>query len=183
MNGKKIIKPFDLEAAKNGTKIETRDGREVEILKWDAENTSYPIEGVILRNKATWANNGKWSIADPQNCRHDLVIVEYEDEENPELGGIRAEPEIATGLQATGFQHKTKANSDDYSIELVDCDNGIFLKVHDFNPDAKDVFLVYKREEQEQMLGKFLMDSIRVKMNADLCSKVRIEMKIFSEKE
>ena len=78
MNGKKIIKPFDLEAAKNGAKIETKDGREVEILKWDAENTSYPIEGVILRSKATWANNGKWSIDDPQYCRHDLVIVENE---------------------------------------------------------------------------------------------------------
>lgn len=178
MNGKKIIKPFDLEAAKNGAKIETRDGREVEILKWDAENTSYPIEGVILRSKATWANNGKWSIADPQNCHHDLVIVEYEDEEIPELGGIMVKPELATG-----FQHEIKANSDDYSIELVDCDNGIFLKVHDFNPDAEDAFLVYKHEEQEQMLGKFLMDSIRNKMDADLCNKVRIEMKIFSEKE
>ena len=84
MNGKKIIKPFDLAAAKNGAKIETRDGREVEILKWDAENTSYPIEGVILRNKATWANNGKWSIADPQNCHHDLVIVEYDGEDKDE---------------------------------------------------------------------------------------------------
>lgn len=177
MNSKKIIKPFDLEAAKNGAKIETRDGREVEILKWDAENTSYPIEGVILRNKATWANNGKWSIADLQHCHHDLVIVEYEDEEIPELGGIRAEPELAAGPQS-----ETKANSDDYSIELVDCDNGIFLKIHDFNPDAEDSFLVYKHEEQEQMLGKFLMDSIRNKMDADLCNKVRVEMKIFSEK-
>jgi len=177
MNSKKIIKPFDLEAAKNGAKIETRDGREVEILKWDAENTSYPIEGVILRNKATWANNGKWSIDDPQYCRHDLVMVEYEDEEIPELGGIRAEPELAAEPQS-----ETKANSDDYSIELVDCDNGIFLKVHDFNPDAEDSFLVYKHEEQEQMLGKFLMDSIRAKMDADSCSKVRVEMKIFSEK-
>lgn len=178
MNGKKIIKPFDLEAAKNGAKIETRDGREVEILKWDAENTSYPIEGVILRNKSSWTDNGRWSIDDLPGHRNDLVIVEYEDEEIPELGGIMAKPELATG-----FQHETKANSDDYSIELVDCDNGIFLKVHDFNPDTEDAFLVYKHEGQEQMLGKFLMDSIRNKMDADLCNKVRIEMKIFSEKE
>lgn len=84
MNGKKIIKPFDLEAAKNGAKIETRDGREVEILKWDRENySSYPIEGVILRNKGTWTNDGKWSIEDPY-CRHDLVIVEYDGEDKDE---------------------------------------------------------------------------------------------------
>lgn len=84
MNGKKIIKPFDLEAAKNGAKIETRDGREVEILKWDAEDTPYPIQGVILRNKATWTNNGLWSVDDPLHCRHDLVIVEYDGEDKDE---------------------------------------------------------------------------------------------------
>lgn len=84
MNGKKIIKPFDLEAAKNGAKIETRDGREVEILKWDAEDTPYPIQGVILRNKATWTNNGLWSADDPLHCRHDLVIVEYDGEDKDE---------------------------------------------------------------------------------------------------
>lgn len=75
-------------------------------------------------------------------------------------------------------EQNTRQLWDEYTLELTDCDNGIFLKVHDFNPDTEDSFLVYKHEEQEQMLGKFLMDSIRVKMNADLCSKVRIEMKI-----
>lgn len=180
---KKTIKPFDLVAAQNGAKVETRSGKKVEIFKWDARS-NFPLKGIYENSEGyectgSWALNGEWG----SDSSLDLVIIEYEDEEIPELGGIRAEPEIATGLQATGFQHETKANSDDYSIELVDCDNGIFLKVHDFNPDAKDAFLVYKREEQEQMLGKLLMDSIRVKMNTDLCSKVRIEMKIFSEKE
>ena len=65
----------------------------------------------------------------------------------------------------------------------TDCDNGIFLKVHDFNPDAEDAFLVFKREEQEQMFGKFLMDSIRAKMNCDLCSKARIDIKITTIKD
>lgn len=176
---KKTTKLFNLAAAQNGAKVETRNGGKVEILKWDARNDcpligTY-VDGEGYEHAGSWTLNGNWGdVASPL----DLVIVEYEDEEIPELGGIRAEPELATVLQ-----HETKANSDDYIIELVDCDNGIFLKVHDFNPDAQDSFLVYKREEQEQMLGKFLMDSIRVKMNADLCSKVRIEMKIFSEKE
>lgn len=99
--------------------------------------------------------NGKWGCAPFL----DLVIVEYEGEDVPK-------------------QEPKQQLWDEYTIELTDCDNGIFLKVHDFNPDAKDSFLVYKREEQEQMLGKFLMDSIRAKMNCDLCSKVRIDIKI-----
>lgn len=175
---KKTIKPFYLAAAQNGAKVETKDGNKVEILKWDA-HSDCPLIGVYVgsdgyEHAGSWTLNGEWG---GLSCL-DLVIVEYEDEEIPELGGIMAKPELATG-----FQHETKANSDDYSIELVDCDNGIFLKVHDFNPDTEDAFLVYKHEEQEQMLGKFLMDSIRNKMDADLCNKVRIEMKIFSEKE
>ena len=176
---KKTTKLFNLAAAQNGAKVETQDGGKVEILKWDA-HSDCPLIGTYVdgegyEHAGSWTLNGNWGdVASPL----DLVIVEYEDEEIPELGGIMAKPEIATG-----FQHETKANSDDYSIELVDCDNGIFLKVHDFNPDAKDAFLVYKHEEQEQMLGKFLMDSIRAKMDADLCNKVRIELKIFSEKE
>ena len=178
MNMKKIIKPFYFAAAQNGAKVETKDGWKVEILKWDA-NSDCPLIGTYVDGEGyehvgSWTLNGEWGGLSSL----DLVIVKYEDEEIPELGGIMAKPELATG-----FQHETKANSDDYSIELVDCDNGIFLKVHDFNPDAEDSFLVYKHEEQEQMLGKFLMDSIRAKMDADLCSKVRIEMKIFSEKE
>lgn len=175
---KKTIKPFDLEAAKKGAKVETRNGNKAEILKWDA-NSDCPLIGVYVDGEGyeyagSWTLNGEWG---DLSCL-DLVIAEYEDEEIPELGGIRAEPELATGLLCG-----TKTNSDDYSIELVDCDNGIFCHVHDFNPNVEDIYRVYKHEEQEQMFGKLLLDSVRDKMNADLCSKVRIEIKIFSEKE
>lgn len=77
---KKIIKPFDLEAAKNGVKVETRDGNKAEILKWDA-NSECPLIGVYAdgegyEHAGSWTLNGKWgSIASPL----DLVIVEYED--------------------------------------------------------------------------------------------------------
>lgn len=80
--------------------------------------------------------------------------------------------------EETKQEPSTRQLWDEYTIELTDCDNGIFCKVHDFNPDAEDAFLVYKREEQEQMFGKFLLDSIRAKMNCDLCSKARIDIKI-----
>ena len=181
MTGKKIIKSFNLEAAKKGAKVETRDGGKVEILKIlqqdarsDCPLIGTYVDGEGYEHAGSWALNGNWgSVASPL----DLVIVEYEDEEKiPELGGIMAKPELATG-----FQHETKANSDDYIIDLVDCDNGIFCHIHDSNTDTEDACLVYKHEEQEQEFGKFLLDSVRAKMDADSCNKVRIEMKIFSE--
>lgn len=85
--------------------------------------------------------------------------------------------------EETKQEPNTRQLWDEYTIELTDCDNGIFCKVHDFNPDAEDAFLVYKREEQEQMFGKFLLDSIRAKMNCDLCSKARIDIKITTIKD
>lgn len=165
MNGKKIIKPFDLEAAKKGAKVETRSGKKVEIFKWDA-NSQFPLKGIYENNEGrecagSWALNGEWGSAPFL----DLVIVEYEGEEAPKQ------------------EQDTRQLWDEYTIELTDCDNGIFCKVHDFNPDAKDAFLVFKREEQEQMFGKFLMDSIRAKMDCDLCSKARIDIKITTIKD
>lgn len=158
--GKKRIKPFDIEAAKKGAKVETRDGAQVKDLIY--RETEYPIEGFYKAEDGKWVN-GCWKIDghwdDSEFDGLDLVIVEYEGEDVPK-------------------QEPKQQLWDEYTIELTDCDNGIFLKVHDFNPDAKDSFLVYKREEQEQMLGKFLMDSIRAKMNCDLCSKARIDIKI-----
>lgn len=167
MNGKKIIKPFDLEAAKKGAKVETRSGKKVEIFKWDA-NSKFPLKGIYENNEGrecagSWALNGEWGGGLPS-----LALVIVEGEEAPERKKTDCPKQ----------EQNTRQLWDEYTIELTDCDNGIFLKVHDFNPDAKDAFLVYKHEEQEQMLGKFLMDSIRAKMNCDLCSKARIDIKI-----
>ena len=97
---KKTIKPFYLAAAQNGAKVETRYGGKVEILKWDA-NSDYPLIGVYVdgngyERAGSWTLNGEWG--DLSNL--DLVIAEYEDEEAPELGGIRAEPELAAGPQS-----------------------------------------------------------------------------------
>lgn len=172
MNGKKIIKPFDLEASKKGAKVETRSGKKVEIFKWDA-NSQFPLKGIYENCEGyecagSWNLDGEWGSAPSL----DLVIVEYEGEEAP-------------GHRETDCpkQEPKQQLWDEYTIELTDCDNGIFLKVHDFNPDANDAFLVFKREEQEQMFGKFLMDSIRAKMNCDLCSKARIDIKITTIKD
>ena len=82
---KKIIKPFDLEAAKNGAKVEMKCGFDVEILKWNVKNP-YPIIGVVkvkdtFEYVGVWATDGTWA-SDDDCPEYRLVIVEYEDEED-----------------------------------------------------------------------------------------------------
>lgn len=81
---KKIIKPFDLEAAKNGAKIETRNGKEVEILRTDLKN-NFPIIGIVTGDDgsegfAGWKTDGTSPSKILGDNDNDLVLVEYEDE-------------------------------------------------------------------------------------------------------
>lgn len=81
---KKTIKPFDLIAAQNGAKVETRSGRKVEIFKWDA-NSQFPLKGIYENCEGyecagSWTLDGEWGSAPSL----DLVIVEYEDAEQKE---------------------------------------------------------------------------------------------------
>ena len=79
---KEIIKPFNLEKAKAGAKLRTRDGKPVEILKWDTRE-DFPIKGMIKREEQDvnmyWTSEGFW-------CKNriphvlDLVIVEEVEE-------------------------------------------------------------------------------------------------------
>jgi hypothetical protein len=78
---KKIIKkPFDLEAYKNGAKIQTRDGHEVRIVCTNAENPRFPIIALAkLYNEEEvvvhYTLEGKALLADIIH-QNDLVIVE-----------------------------------------------------------------------------------------------------------
>ena len=83
---KKIVKPFDLEAAKNGVKIETRNGHKVELLRTDLKN-SCPIIGIVTGDDGSegfggWKTDGTNPIKIIGDDSNDLVIVEYEDEES-----------------------------------------------------------------------------------------------------
>jgi hypothetical protein len=57
------MKPFDLEKAKQGHPVCTRDGRDVEILKIDARGL-FPIVGIKKSGKEDivdqWMENGAW---------------------------------------------------------------------------------------------------------------------------
>lgn len=48
------MKKFDIELAKAGKPVQTRDGRKVEILKYDLNNTSYPIVVVLSSYKGSY---------------------------------------------------------------------------------------------------------------------------------
>jgi hypothetical protein len=78
---KKIIKPFDLEKAKNGAKLQTKGGYPVEIFKWDARG-NYPIKGMIIQAKedvgSCWTLEGTWFVNPSGN--YSLVIVEEVEE-------------------------------------------------------------------------------------------------------
>ena len=94
---KEIIKPFSLEAWKNGAKVKTRNGREVRIICTDVKNQYYPI-GVLIKfddgseGYRSYTLEGKVCI--PKNAirDNDLVIVEeaeefWSDKEDKEVKG------------------------------------------------------------------------------------------------
>lgn len=81
-----IKKPFDLEAYKNGAKIQTRDGHEVRIICTDAKHIFYPIIALVKiadYSEITQSYTSKGKINTDAISNNDLVIVE--EVEDPEF--------------------------------------------------------------------------------------------------
>ena len=82
---KKIQKPFNVEAAKGGAKVETRDGASVRILCYDRKSNNcinFPIIALINHNGVeicfSYTSEGRL-LSDDFNIyedAHDLVIIE-----------------------------------------------------------------------------------------------------------
>lgn len=75
---KKGMKPFDLEKAKSGKPVCTRDGREARILCSDLKDEAYPIVAAVLNNNGVedliiYTSEGKEYI-DSTISRRDLVM-------------------------------------------------------------------------------------------------------------
>lgn len=148
---KKIIKPFDLEAAKNGAKIETRNGKKVEILRWDLNNKC-SILGIVTGDDGYesfvgWGNDGTSPFK--MDIDNDLVIVEYKDEEEKEV-----------------------------ELHLSYCDNGLFYEIHYKNDVYGPKSLICPYNEELNKLCECLISLINDKMNLVLTNKVKIEMKL-----
>lgn len=158
---KKIIKPFNFEAAKNGAKIETRNGYKVTLA--EERKPTYPVCGTFPYKGETrsgqWRENGEWD----NNPNLDLVIVEYEDEDKEE---IVQEAEV-------------KVRSEEVELDLTYCDNGLYYEVHYKNDDSNsDKYLICPRDEQANKLGEYLLSLVRDRMDSGLTNKVKVEMKL-----
>ncbi len=158
---KKIIKPFNLEAAKNGAKVETRSGYKVTLA--EERKPIYPVCGTFPYKGETrsgqWRENGEWD----NNPYLDLVIVEYENEEEDAV----QKEEIKTVI------------SEEVELDLTYCDNGLYYEVHYKNDDSNSgKYLICSRDEQANKLGEYLLSLVRDRMDSGLTNKVKIEMKL-----
>lgn len=93
---KEVIKSFDLEAYKNGAKIQTRNGRKVRIICTDVENPCFTIIGLVKLKDGnelnqSYTSKGKVHIAEGAISGNDLVIVE--EVEEPEFWSDRKDKE------------------------------------------------------------------------------------------
>jgi hypothetical protein len=82
---KEIIKPFDLEAYKNGAKVKTRDGHEVRIICTDSKCPIFPIVALVKTNNdkevvISYTYEGKSQLASHNINGNDLIIVEEVEE-------------------------------------------------------------------------------------------------------
>lgn len=82
---RKVFKDFDVEKAKQGAKVLTRDGRDVRILSYDIKDKYSPILAVILKDDGyervmQYNEHGEPNEADEEN--YWLHIVEEEEIEN-----------------------------------------------------------------------------------------------------
>ena len=76
---KKIQKPFDAQAAKNGAKVETREGRSVRIVCYDRAVTDYSIVALVdyqLAGESCNTYTTKGELVKEGTNEEDLVIVE-----------------------------------------------------------------------------------------------------------
>jgi len=85
---KKIQKPFDIEAAKNGAKVERRDGKPVRIICYDRVGDDYPI--IALIGYKNFEDYEAYSVEGNSLCGgligDDLVIVEEVEETKFNVG-------------------------------------------------------------------------------------------------
>ena len=120
---KKIQKPFDAEAAKNGAKVETREGRSVRILCYDCVTDAYPIIGLVnyesVEHCFTYTIEGKVLIS--ETSENDLVIIEEVEEAKFNVGDwvvstFNSWPWLITAITSNCYElqdtqgHKTTVN-------------------------------------------------------------------------
>lgn len=81
---KRIVKPFDLEQAKNGALIETRAGKKARLICTDCKGFCPVVVAITIDNDddAEFAYNYKVTglVCTDRQTENDLVIVEYKEQ-------------------------------------------------------------------------------------------------------
>ena len=99
---KKIQKPFDVEAAKNGAKVETRDGDSVRIICYDRLGSKYPIVALVNYKSSescyTYTIGGNIYYNEPNE--NDLVIIEEVEETKFNVGDWITDGNITIQIEA-----------------------------------------------------------------------------------
>lgn len=82
---KKVLMPFNLEKAKSGAEICTRDGHKARIVCWDRKSKDYPILALVVikdgeEDCCSYLCDGRYT-ANRKHSKYDLMLVEYEEGE------------------------------------------------------------------------------------------------------
>lgn len=117
---KEIIKPFDLEAYKNGDKVKTRNGHDVRIICTDVKGVCFPIIALVKIDNSTevvmrYTSKGEIDAGDISD--NDLVIVE--EVEEPEFWSDKKYETIEgcyISLDSTISPFCTNINANNYSL-------------------------------------------------------------------
>ena len=111
------MKPFNLEEAKQGKPVCTRDGKPVRILCFDYKDESYSIVGIIsygeYESVNTFTEEGKWS-SDRTYSNSDLFMAPVKHE-----GWINIYPDNCTSSQIYPTEEKAKFCANDEAISTV----------------------------------------------------------------
>lgn len=126
---KKIQKPFDVEAAKNGARVETRGGKSVRIICYDRLGSNHPILALVNRR-------GTEELCLSYNFRGEplyngpgedvLVIVE-----EVEVVKFKEDDYIVLNQKVTSLYYTYKVNYIDtmyHTYHLVDINNNSFIR-------------------------------------------------------
>lgn len=112
------LKPFDLEAAKAGAKVITRDGKPVRILCFDRKNNQSPIVGLVSdeygEGLASFTKDGKYVVNGATHC-NDLFMAPVKHE-----GWVNVYKTDAPCFSATLHSESVYLTKDDAMMAIID---------------------------------------------------------------
>jgi hypothetical protein len=140
------MKPFDLNAALNGAKVVTRDGREVKQLTlFSALDESQPVVGICNHQIEHWDRDGRYHVNTWEETIYDLFMADVDEA-----------PQITT---LEGFLEAYYPNY--YTSELIARYNDLCVQLEGHETHVnRGAFKEYK--EIEDILFKGACDNYRL---------------------